>query len=137
MIESKIVKCLQEHAINVINDKNIKCINVNFNPPVDKKWWELIYIPNNVNNEFWSGNSKTYRGIFRIALYWPQKSQGIYKPLEEIERVAKGFEKDTQLFSDDGKVKVTITDTPDMTTISEDKPYLIIGLTMKYSCFIL
>ena len=36
MIESKIVRCLQEHAINVINDKNIKCINVNFNPPVDK-----------------------------------------------------------------------------------------------------
>lgn len=137
MIESKIIKCLQEHAINVINDKNIKCINVNFNPPVDKKWWELIYIPNNVNNEFWSGNSKTYRGVFRIALHWPQKSQGVYKPLEEIEQVAQGFEKDTQLFSNDGKVKVTITDTPDITIISEDKPYLTIGLTIKYSCFIM
>ena len=137
MIESKIIRCLQEHAIKVINDKNIKCININFNPPVDKKWWELIFIPNNPNNEFWSGDSKTYRGIFRIALYWPQKSQGIYKPLEELERVAKGFEKDTELFSEDGKVKIIITDTPNTTTISEDKPYLIVGLTIKYSCFIM
>lgn len=137
MIESKIIKCLQEYAIKVINDKNIKCVNINFNPPVDKKWWELIYIPNNPTNEFWSGDSKTYRGIFRIALHWPQKSQGIYKPLEELERVAKEFEKDTELFSDDKKVKIIITDTPNTTSIYEDKPYLIVGLTIKYSCFIM
>lgn len=135
MIESKIIKCLQERAIQIINDKNIKCVNINFNPPVDKKWWEVVYIPNNKENEFWADTSKTYRGIFRLILHWPQKSQGIYKPLEEAERVANGFQKNLQLWSDDKTVRVTITDTPNITTILEDRPQLMIGLTIKYSCF--
>ena len=137
MIESKIIKCLQQKAMEVINDKNVKCLNVNFNPPVDKKWWEVIYIPNNIEDEFWADNSKTYRGIFRLLLHWPQKSQGVYKPLEEAERVANGFPKNTELFSEDGSVKVIITDTPNITSVAEDRPQMMIGLTIKYSCFTL
>lgn len=135
MIESKIIKCLQDRTIEVINDKNIKCLNINFNPPVDKKWWEVVYIPNNVENEFWADTSKTYRGIFRLILHWPQKSQGIYKPLEEAERVANGFPKNLELWSSDKTVKVIVTDTPNITTILEDRPQFLIGLTIKYSCF--
>lgn len=135
MTESKIIKTLQARALEVINDKNVKCININFNPPVDKKWWEVVYIPNNPDNEFWSGQDKTYRGIFRLLLHWPQKSQGIYKPMEEVERVAEGFPKDLELFSEDNTVKVILTDTPDVTTIVEDRPQLMIGLTIKYTCF--
>lgn len=135
LIESKIIKCLQDKAIKVINDKNIKCLNINYDPPVDKKWWEVVYIPNNIENEFWADTAKTYRGIFRLILHWPQKSQGIYKPLEEAERVANGFQKNTELFSSDDTVKVIITDTPNITTIIEDRPQLMIGLTIKYSCF--
>lgn len=135
MTESKIIKTLQARALEVIDDKNVKCININFNPPVDKKWWEVVYIPNNPENEFWSGQDKTYRGIFRLLLHWPQKSQGIYKPMEEVERVANGFPKDLELFSDDDSIKVIITDTPNVSNIVEDRPQLMIGLTIKYSCF--
>lgn len=137
MIESKIIKCLQSKAIEVIGDKNIKCININFNPPVDKKWWEIVYIPNNVENEFWNDKDKTYKGIFRLILHWPQKSQGIYKPMEEVERVAEGFPKNLELFSEDNSVKVILTDTPNVTKIIEDRPQLMIGLTIKYTCFTL
>ena len=135
MTESKIIKTLQAKALEVIDDKNVKCININFNPPVDKKWWEIVYIPNNPENEFWSGQDKTYRGLFRLLLHWPQKSQGIYKPMEEVERVANGFPKDLELFSEDNTVKVIITDTPNVTNIVEDRPQLLIGLTIKYTCF--
>lgn len=135
MIESKIIKCLQTKALEVIDDKNVKCLNINFNPPVDKKWWEVVYIPNNVEDEFWADENKTYRGIFRLILHWPQKSQGVYKPLEEVERVAKGFPKNLELFSEDNSVKVIITDIPNVTNILEDRPQFMIGLTIKYTCF--
>lgn len=137
MVESKIIKCLQTKALEVINDKNVKCVNINFNPPVDKKWWEIIYVPNNVEDEFWADESKTYKGILRLILHWPQKSQGIYKPLEEAERVANGFPKNLELYSEDESVKVIITDTPDVTNIIEDRPQFMIGLTIKYTCFTL
>lgn len=137
MVESKIIKCLQTKALEVINDKNVKCVNINFNPPVDKKWWEIIYVPNNVEDEFWADESKTYKGILRLILHWPQKSQGIYKPLEEAERVANGFPKNLELYSEDESVKVVITDTPDVTNIIEDRPQFMIGLTIKYTCFTL
>lgn len=137
MVESKIIKCLQTKALEVINDKNVKCVNINFDPPVDKKWWEIIYVPNNVEDEFWADESKTYKGIFRLILHWPQKSQGIYKPLEEAERVANGFPKNLELYSEDESVKVIITDTPDVTNIIEDRPQFMIGLTIKYTCFTL
>lgn len=137
MVESKIIKCLQTKALEVINDKNVKCVNINFNPPVDKKWWDIIYVPNNVEDEFWADESKTYKGILRLILHWPQKSQGIYKPLEEAERVANGFPKNLELYSEDESIKVIITDTPDVTNIIEDRPQFMIGLTIKYTCFTL
>lgn len=137
LVESKIIKCLQARALEVINDRNVKCLNVNYNPPVDEKWWEVVYIPNNARNEFWSDDAKTYRGIFRLLLHYPQKSQGVYKPLEEAERVAGGFPKNLELWSEDNTVKVTITDTPDISSIVEDRPQFMIGLTINYHCFIM
>lgn len=137
MIESKIIKLLQKRALEIINDnKFVKCINMNFNPPADKKWWEILYIPNNYTNEFWD-EGKTYRGILRLILHWPQKSQGIYKPLEEAERVAEGFKKGLELYDEDGKIKVVIIDEPDLTNVLEEQTQLLIGLTIRYSCFTL
>lgn len=136
MIETEIVRCLQQRAIDVIGPKqNIKCINVNYDPPANEKWWEFIYLPNNIENEFWSDDAKTYRGIFRILLHYPQKSYGIYKPLDEIKNVASGFPKNLELYSTDNSVKVVLTDTPNLTNIVEDRPQFMIGLTIKYICF--
>ena len=134
MIESKIIEALQKQAIKTINDnKHVKCLNVNYNPPSNKRWWEIIYLPNNYENEYWD-KGKTYRGIFRLILHWPQKNEGIYKPMEEVERVAKGFEKGTILTDDMNNVKVQISDNPDVTSIIEEESGLLIGLTIKYLC---
>lgn len=134
MIESSIIKLLQKKALEVINDdKNVKCLNINFNPPADKNWWEIVYIPNNVDNEFWD-DGKTYKGVLRLVLHCPQLSQGIYKPMQEAERVAKGFPKGLELWDN---IKVVISDEPDLTHIIEEQGQLLIGLTIRYICFTL
>ena len=133
MIESKILNLLQKKVTEVVNNVYpVKYINTNMK--VKDKFWEIVYIPNNVENEFWS-SGKTYRGIMRLVLHWPQDNKGIYKPMEEAERVANGFEKGLELFDDENKVKVTITDNPDCTNVIEDEGKLLIPLTIKYICF--
>ena len=134
MIESKIIEALQKQAIKAVNDnKCIKCLNVNYNPPSNKRWWEVLYFPANYENEYW-GEGKTYRGMLRLILHWPQKNQGIYLPMEEAERVAEGFKKGTQLSDSTETVNVLITDNPNVTSIIEEESGLLIGLTIKYLC---
>ena len=134
MIESKIIEALQKQAIKAVNDnKCIKCLNVNYNPPSNKRWWEVLYFPANYENEYW-GEGKTYRGMLRLILHWPQKNQGIYVPMEEAERVAEGFKKGTQLIDSTETVNVLITDNPNVTSIIEEESGLLIGLTIKYLC---
>lgn len=134
MIESKIIEALQKRAIESVNDdKYIKCLNVNYNPPSNKRWWEVLYFPSNYENESWD-TGKTYRGILRLILHWPQKNQGIYKPMHEVERVAEGFKKNTQLTDTSKTVKVIITDNPNVTSVIEEESGLLIGLTIKYLC---
>ena len=133
MIESKILNLLQKKVIEVVgNTYPVKYINTNIGN-VDK-FWEIVYIPNNIEDEFWS-SGKTYRGILRLVLHWPQDNKGIYKPMEEVERVADGLEKGLELFDDVNSVKVTITDNPDCTNVIEDEGKLLIPLTIKYLCF--
>lgn len=133
MIESKILNLLQKKVTEVVNNVYpVKYINTNMK--AKDKFWEIVYIPNNIEDEFWD-SGKTYRGIIRLVLHWPQDNKGIYKPMEEVERVADGFKKGLELFDDENKVKVTITDNPDCTNVIEDEGKLLIPLTIKYLCF--
>lgn len=133
MIESKILSLLQKKVTEVVNNVYpVKYINTNMK--AKDKFWEIVYIPNNIENEFWD-SGKTYRGIMRLVLHWPQDNKGVYKPMEEVERVADGFEKGLELFDDVNSIKVSITDNPDCTGVIEDEGKLLIPLTIKYLCF--
>lgn len=133
MIESKILSLLQKKVTEVVNSVHpIKYINTNVK--VKDKFWEIVYIPNNIENEFWD-EGKTYRGILRLVLHWPQDNKGIYKPMEEVERVANGLKKGLELFDDENNIKVTLTDNPDCTGVVENEGKLLIPLTIKYLCF--
>lgn len=133
MIESKIINLLQKKVTEVVNNVYpVKYINTNMK--AKDKFWEIVYIPNNIEDEFW-GSGKTYRGIMRLVLHWPQDNKGIYKPMEEVERVANGFEKGIELCDDENQVRVGITDNPDCTNVIEDEGKLLIPLTIKYLCF--
>lgn len=132
MIESKIINLLQKKVIEVVgNSLPVKYLNTNM--PVKDKFWEVVYIPNNIENEFWD-DSKTYRGVLRLILHWPQDNKGIYEPMEEVERVANGFPKGLEM--QDLDVKVTIYENPNMSSSPiEDDGKLLIPLTIRYICF--
>lgn len=133
MIESKILNLLQKKVTEVVNNVySVKYINTNIK--AKDKFWEIVYIPNNIEDEFWD-EGKTYRGIMRLILHWPQDNKGIYKPMEEAERVADGFKKGLELFDDKNHLKVTLTDNADCTGIVENEGKLLIPLTIKYLCF--
>ena len=133
MIESKILNLLQKKITEIVNSVYpVKYVNTNIGN-IDK-FWEIVYIPNNIENEFWD-EGKTYRGILRLILHWPQDNKGIYKPMEEAERVADGLKKGLELFDEENHFKLTLTDNPDCTSIVEDEGKLLIPLTIKYLCF--
>lgn len=132
MIESKILNLLQKRVGEVVdNVYPVKYINTNMK--TKDKFWEIVYIPNNIENEFWD-RGKTYRGVLRLILHWPQDNKGIYKPMEELERVSDGFSKGLELYDKDENIKVSITDNPDCTSIIEDEGKLLLPLTIKYLC---
>lgn len=133
MDEAYIIKLLQS-AFGSFTQLPVKYLNTNFQIPSDGKWWKIIYLPNNYENEFWD-NGKTYRGIFRPILHWPQDNRGIYKPLEEVKRIADGYPKGLKLVDTEHDVTVTISDIPDINNTIEQPPELLIPLTIRYLCY--
>lgn len=135
MIESDLIRILQRSVTEAVGTSiPVKYIGVNFKKPSNDKYWEVVYIPNNINNEFWGGG-KTYRGIMRLILHWPQNNKGVYGATEEAERVAGYYEKGKQMFTTDGMKKITITDNPNLGGIYEDESSLLLPLTIPYLCF--
>lgn len=132
--EPAIIKLIQKH-VATLTDLPIKYINTNMKPPKNGKWWEIIFIPNNLDGEFWS-KGQTYRGFFRFLLHWPQINDGIYKPYSEVEKLVDGFEKGSVFEDLENNVKVILTENPKTNTVLEEPPELLISLTIRYNCFI-
>ena len=136
-MELYILKTLQKQitaAVAGTGAPPVKYLNTNFDPPSNGKWWEIVYIPNNVPNEFWS-EGKTYQGIVRLILHWPQNNSGAYLAMQEVLRVSNYFNKGDKYQDEDENVIVRIQDHPDVTSIIEESPQLLIPLTIRYSCF--
>lgn len=133
-VESQIIKLLQTAVITAVNGVfPLKPLNVNIEPPAAGKWWEIVYIPNNRENEFWS-DEQTYTGILRLVLHWPQDNTGIYTAMNEAVRVADALPKGS-LFQSTSGLKVRIVDNPNISNVIEESPNLIIPLTLRYQCF--
>lgn len=134
MIESELVKILQRSVTDAVGTSiPVKYIGLNFKKPSNDKYWEIVYIPNNIKNEFLD-TGKTYRGIMRLILHWPQNNKGVYTPLEEVERVAAYYEKGKRLYLENGTIKLTLTDNPDLGGVYEDESSLLLPLTIPYLC---
>lgn len=137
MIERYILELLQKAVTANVAGTDappVKMLGRNFKVPASGKWWEVIYIPNNRPNEFWS-EGKTYQGILRLILHWPQNDEGIYKAMDEVKRVADRFEKGTIYNNATQGVRVVLTDNADITSIIEQPPENLIPLTIRYNCF--
>lgn len=117
MIEKEILQILQTAIIDAVaNSTNpalpIQALGRQMTPDNSQKYLEIVHIPNNITGENW-GNSKTYRGIIRLILHWPNNDQGDYEPLELLKSICSSFNKQTIL--QNGEIQVKFSENPDFT----------------------
>ena len=137
MIEDKIIKALQTGTTTAVQGSNIpefpiKYLNRAFDDPQPENWLEIVYIPNNISNEFWS-KGKTYRGLYRLILHWKIDNKGPYEPVRFLQSVTQYFSIGER-FQYDG-VSVKITAEPDLTGVIEAAPELLFPVTIRYETF--
>lgn len=132
LIESQISTVLFEKFTAAINNAlPTKWPLRTFNIPSDGKWFEVLQIRNNPSDRYF-GDEKIYQGIARILLHWPSDDSGALAPVRALETVAALIPKGQISFP---PVRVTLTETPDITDAVEDGADNIFALTMRYQCF--
>lgn len=137
MKERLIVEALQKATIAAVAASinpalPLKILGRPFNIPNDGKYLEMVYIPNNITNEFW-GNEKTYRGLFRLILHWGVTDEGIYPPLDLLASICSHFVKGSSFTN--GTVSVKIYEQPDLTGPVEGSPETLYPVSIRYMCF--
>jgi len=132
--ERYIIEALQKAVLALNLTIPVKYIGRTFDPPSAGKWLEIVFIPNNIEGEFWS-EGKTYRGILRLILHWPMNNEGIYPAMEVAKTIAAGFTKGSKFANTGNNVLVKITDHPNLREVLESPPDILIPLSIRYSYF--
>ena len=133
MSEAAILRTLQQAVtaavlVSTAPTLPVSYVGVNFNIPNDQKWFEIIWLPNNIQAGF-SGNEKNHRGILRILLHWPNDGAGAYAPLNIIESVGNFFT-NGKLLSD-----VQIYGKGDITGVIQDGDDTVYPLSVRYQSY--
>lgn len=102
MKDFDILKALQQGvtaavAASTMPALPVSYIGVKFTKPDNGKWLELIFIPNNPEGDQWGEEAKSYRGIFRMVLHWPNDGAGVYRAGAVLASIADYFEVDRLL----------------------------------------
>lgn len=138
-IEMFILKALQRMIIRAVDLSDypttpVKYIGLNFNPLPQQDWLEVVYIPNNIENEFW-GEEKTYRGIMRLILHKTQNGEGIYDSMYKLENILNNITKGSKHSDPENNVIVKIEENPNITGVIEQSPEILIPATIRYIFF--
>lgn len=138
MKDRLVIEALQKAVIAAVAASSlptlpIKALMRNFEIPSDQKYLEVVYIPNNINGEFWN-DEKTYQGIMRLILHWPINDDGAYEPLDVITSIASYFTKNRAL--QNGSVTVKIYQNPDLTGVIEGEKDNIFPVSIFNRCFV-
>lgn len=133
MYDQQILEALQKATTAAVEasttpDMPVKYIGRTFTPPDDQKYVEVVFIPNNRNNDHW-GNEKNYQGLFRLVLHWPADEQGAYPPMRALASICAPFSKDMRLQN------VVISANPDFGGPLEQGAELLYPASMRYQCF--
>lgn len=136
MADRKILQALQTATLAAVAASTMPALSVQpvgrtLAPPPDK-WLEVVFIPNNINGEFW-GAGKTYRGLFRLLLHWPVIDEGVYEPMDVLASISAHFPIGA-LFQTDA-VSVKIYQEPDLDGVIQSAPELIFLVTIRYETF--
>lgn len=140
MLDLEIIKTLQTQLIkavaeSIMPDLPVKYVMTVFDPSVqapEGKWLEVLFVPNNVPNEFW-GEEKTYIGLFRLILHWPVDGSGAYESIGVINSISKGFSKGTILEGEE--IIVRIIENPNLQNVLEQAPDSLLPLSIRYLSF--
>lgn len=135
-MERYVLEALQKAVIAAVAPTSIavKYVGRTLTVGNDDKWVEIVYIPNNVENQYWD-DAKTYRGIMRLILHWPIDDSGIYPALDIAATISDGFTKGSKLVDLGENVVVTITEVPNIEGILEQAPGIMIPITIRYNYF--
>lgn len=135
-MERFVLEALQKAVIAAVAPTSIpvKYVGRTFTVDSTDKWVEVVYIPNNVENQY-RGDSKTYRGMMRLVLHWPIDDSGIYPALDIASQISDGFAKGSKLADLGENVVVTITENPNIQGVLEVAPELLIPITIRYNYF--
>lgn len=101
MIETNITAAFQEKVIVAVAGSDyptmpIAFIDLDFDPPEDGKYLELVHIPNNPGDRTW-GAEEVNRGIFRMILHWPSNGSGASAPRALMDSIASSFVKSEKI----------------------------------------
>lgn len=114
-MESSVYKALQKGVIAAVAASDRPALPVQmagrtFVPGNDDTaYLQTIIIPNNPENELW-GEGRTYAGLLRLILHYPNDDAGVYAPLDLLKSICEYFTKARALT--DGTITVRITTPP-------------------------
>lgn len=101
MAEVEIIRALQQGVTAAVATSStpslpVAYIDRAFTAPADRKYLEVVHIPNNRVGDYW-GQEKNHRGLLRLVLHWPKGDFGPYAPLTVLESVCAFFTKGLDL----------------------------------------
>lgn len=139
MTERYILEALQKAVTSAVATSNtpslpVKFIGRTFTPPDKGGWLEIVFIPNDIMNQYWD-TSKTYRGMFRLVFHWVIDDGGAYGIMDLARSVGAYFTKGLHLVDPGGNVNVKITDNPNNMGLIEEPPELLLPLSIRYMFF--
>lgn len=133
MDEEAILRALQGGvtaavAASTTPDLPVSYVNVRFDKPLDGKWLELVWLPNNIQGDLW-GDEKNYRGILRLILHWPNDGDGVYRPLVLLGSIADYFPNGRLLSG------VQIVGRVDLTGVIMDDHEMLLPVSLRYQSY--
>lgn len=136
-IEADISSSLYTAVAAVVTASSIPALPVKyplrtFVAPNDGKYIEVVQIRNNNDNETWD-TGRTYRGILRVILHWPNNDAGAIAPSRFADEIASGFPKGSIYWN--GAAKVTIQDHPDAGSMIDTPQDCLFPVSIEYQCF--
>lgn len=140
MTERYILEAIQKGVIaavaaSTLVPTSVKYVGRNFTPPDETSWLEVVWIPNDVQDEFWGTDCKTYQGIFRLILHTPMNDAGSYTQMDLLRAIGSYFSKGTRLSDPANNVVVKILDHPTFMGIMEEAPNQMMPLSIRYQFF--
>lgn len=99
-----------------------------FDIPSNGRYIEVIQIRNNRQGEYY-GDERTYQGILRLLVHWPNDDAGAIPPLVYCEGIADALPKGTRFGN------TVLYDVPEVGSVVEDQGQIFYPISFRYRDF--